>query len=367
MTIKDLSAQTGYSVGTISRVLNGQPHVSQKARKIILQAAEESGFQLNANAKQLKQQRGSCVAVVCKGHTNGLFAYLLVDIQSRMEKTKYPLVVDYIDENDNEVRRAIHLCQEKKPLGLLFLGGNWDNFMADFGKIHIPSVLVTGSAEQLPFPNLSSVTSDDTLAAMLAIDHLVEQGHRRIVLIGGDRESASPAGRRYAGCMEAFRRHGIAFDPQRDYQLSRYSFDGGYQAAMALLDQNRDFTALFAMADTIAIGAMRALADAGKRVPEDVSVIGLDGIAIGTFTVPRLTTVAQSVTALSEQSVSLLLQALEQPSRAVHRIVPVSLNVRESVKKIVDGSEEEHTETARDTLPESPGVEAHLPPAASNV
>ena len=332
MTIKDLAAQTGYSVGTVSRVLNGQPHVSQAAREIILQAAEASGFQLNANAKLLKQQRGSCIVAICKGHTNGLFSYLLVDIQSRMEKTKYPLVVDYIDENDNEVRRAIQLCREKKPLGLLFLGGNWDNFMAEFGKVSLPSVLVTGSAEQLPFPNLSSVTSDDTLAAKLAIDYLVEQGHRRIVLIGGDRESASPARRRYNGCMEAFHHHGISFDPQRDYQLSRYSFEGGYQATMDLLKRNSGFTALFAMADTIAIGAMRALMDAGKRVPEDVSVVGLDGIAIGNYTVPRLTTVAQSVEALSRQSVALLLRGLDQPAAACHQTVPVTLEKKESVQ-----------------------------------
>lgn len=331
MTIKDLAAQTGYSVGTVSRVLNGQPHVSPEAREAILRAAEQSGFQLNANAKLLKQQRGSSIVAICKGHTNGLFAYLLVDIQSRMEKTQYPLAVDYIDEADNEVHRAIQLCREKKPLGLLFLGGNWDNFMAEFGAVTVPSVLITCSAERLPFPNLSSVTSDDTQAARLAIDHLVEQGHRRIVVIGSDPGNASPARRRYAGCLEAFRRHGIDFDPQRDYQISRYSFEGGYQAVKRLLERNSDFTALFAMSDTIAIGAMRALRDVGKRVPEDVSVVGLDGIAIGNFTVPRLTTVAQSVETLSRQSVALLLRALEHPGSPCHRVVPVILRKQESV------------------------------------
>ena len=90
MTIKDLAAQTGYSVGTISRVLNNQPNVSKTARDVILRAVADSGFQLNANAKQLKQQHGNCVLVVVKGTNNELFSELVEDIQSRFSRLKYP-------------------------------------------------------------------------------------------------------------------------------------------------------------------------------------------------------------------------------------------------------------------------------------
>lgn len=120
MTIKDLSAQTGYSVGTISRVLNNQPNVSEKARKVILKAAEECGFQLNANAKQLKQQHGTSILVVAKGISNEMFSNLVEALQTRITQTNYPLVVDYIDEMDNEVRRAIQLCREKNRWAFCF-------------------------------------------------------------------------------------------------------------------------------------------------------------------------------------------------------------------------------------------------------
>ena len=100
MTIKDLSAQTGYSVGTISRVLNNQPNVSEKARKAILAAAEASGFQLNTNAKQLKQQHGTSILVVVKGVSNEMFSSCVEVLQTHTAATRYPLVVDYIDEND---------------------------------------------------------------------------------------------------------------------------------------------------------------------------------------------------------------------------------------------------------------------------
>lgn len=334
MTIKDLSAQTGYSVGTVSRVLNNQPNVSEKARAAILKSADESGFQLNENAKQLKQQHGTAIFVIAKGHSNELFGSLVEALQSRFAQTSYPLVVDYIDENDNEVRRALQLCREKKPRGILFLGGNRQNFLDDFAKISTPCVLVTNDASTLPFPNLSSVSSDDALAAKMAIDHLVSLGHRQIVVVGGDRIQSDTTALRYDGCLEAFHRHGITFDESRDYVSARFSFEGGYRAAKALLKRGRNFTALFAMSDVMAIGAIRALRDAGKRVPEDVSVMGFDGLTIGEFTIPKLATICQAVDDLAEHSLQLLLRNIETAGKAQHEIIPVCLEWKESARRI---------------------------------
>ena len=333
MTIKDLAAQTGYSVGTVSRVLNNQPHVSELAREVILRAAEESGFQLNANAKQLKQQHSNSVLVICKGKSNELFDALLVSIQARIAQTNYPLIVDYIDEIENEVRRAVQLCLEKKPLGILFLGGNRENFLADFHQITVPCVLVTNSAADLPFPSLSSVSSDDALAAEMAIGHLIRLGHRKIVVIGGHRQFSDTTTLRYQGCVNACRKHGITFDEQH-YETARFSYEDGYRAAKALLQRNPDFTALFAMSDVMAIGAIRALNDEGKRVPEDVSVIGFDGLNIGEYTIPRLTTVGQSVGNLADRSLALLSHNIEDGTAARHETVPVKLLWKESAKQI---------------------------------
>ena len=334
MTIKDLSAQTGYSVGTISRVMNNQPNVSEKARQVILKAAEESGFQLNANAKQLKQQHGTAILVVVKGISNELFSNLVEALQTRVAHTNYPLVVDYVDELDNEVRRALQLCREKKPQGVLFLGGNQKNFLEDFHKITVPCVLVTNDASDLDFDNLSSVSSDDALAARMAIDHLVGLGHKKMVVVGGDRMVSDTTKLRYRGCLEAFRKHRIVFDEELDYETARFSYAESYQATKELLKRGREFTALFAMSDVMAIGAIRALRDAGKRVPEDVSVIGLDGLEIGEYTIPKLATVCQSVEKLADRSLALLLQNIEQKKDATHEIIPVYLEWKESARRI---------------------------------
>jgi LacI family transcriptional regulator len=333
MTIKDLAAQTGYSVGTVSRVLNNQPHVSELARKIVLKAAAESGFQLNENARQLKQQQSNSLLVVCKGNYNELFDALLMAIQSRVVDTQYTLIIDHIDERANEVRRALQLCREKKPQGILFLGGNQEHFQESFHQINIPCVLVTSSAADLSFANLSSVTSDDTLAAAMAIEELLDMGHKKVVVIGGHRDYSEITRLRHQGCVQAFRGKGIQFQ-ESQYETARFTFEGGYQAAQALLEREPDFTALFAMSDVMALGAIRGLADAGKRVPEDISVVGFDGLQIGEYTLPRLSTVSQSVEQLAQRSMCLLLSSIEKGAEACHEVVPVSLQLRESVRKL---------------------------------
>lgn len=333
MTIKDLAEQTGYSVATISRVLNNHPNVSQKTRAQITQAVAESGFQINANAKQLKQHATS-ILVVVKGTSNELFSEMLETIQNLVAQTHYPLHVDYLDEDCNEVLRAVQLCREKKPLGILFLGGNSQNFLNFFSKIDIPCVLVSNDASGLPFPNLSSVSTDDRLAARSAIDSLIALGHRKFVIVGGDRTVSDTSRLRYEGCLQSFRNHAIAYNEELDYQGVRYSCQDGYNATQQLIATGRPFTALFAAADVMAIGAIRALHDNGLRVPQDVSVMGFDGLPLGSFLVPQLSTVIQSAKVMAQRSVEILIDRIQHGGIACHESIPYTICQRESTRRI---------------------------------
>ena len=334
MTIKDLAAKTGYSLGTISRVLNHHPHVSPKARKVIMEAVEEYGFEINANAKNLKQQQTTTILVVVKGTSNEMFSEMVEIIQAKVAKTGYPLLVDYQDEDEDEVHRAVQLCREKKPRGILFLGGNRQNFLNSFHKIDIPCVLVSNDATHIPFENLSSVSTDDRQAACSAVDALIALGHRRIVMIGGDRTVSDTGRLRYEGCLQALQNHNICFDEILDYQGTRFSYQAGYNATKKLLDNGRKFTALFAAADVMAIGAIRALRDYGLRVPEDVSVVGFDGLALGGYLVPQLSTVAQAVRPMAERGVEILLEHMEKGGSACHETVPFAVLQRESTRRM---------------------------------
>ena len=334
MTIKDLAAKTGYAVGTVSRVLNNHPNVSEKARAAILQAVEESGFQLNVNAKQLKQSHATSILLLVKGTGNELFSEMVETIQNQLSQTRYPLYVDYMDEESDEVLRAVQLCREKKPLGILFLGGSGHHFRENFDKIDIPCVLVTMDASGLGVDNLSRVCTDDAQAARQAVDQLIAMGHRSFALIGGPRELSDISRLRYEGFLASIRTHGIAFDEALDYKTVRFNFQGGYQGTEELLHSGRKFTALLAASDVMAVGAIRALHDAGLRVPEDVSVMGYDGLPLGEFLVPRLSTISQSGSRMASRAVELLLETVEEKGTARHETVPFILNMKESTRDL---------------------------------
>ena len=332
MTIKDLARLSGYSLGTVSRVLNNQPNVSEKARETIMAIVNEAGFELNTNAKNLKQQKSTSIAVIIKGRNNELFADMVEQIQSLTEAHGYPLLLNYIDEDENEVRCALQLCREKKPLGILFLGGVSENFEADFSGIGIPCVLLTNSAAHLPYSNLSSVATDDAAAAYCAVSHLIAQGHEKIAVIGGDVEKSEISRLRHKGCVRAF-----AEEPHASmaaYESTRFSFRGGYEAMNRVLkDGDSSVTAVFTMADVIAIGAIRCICDHGMRVPEDISVVGFDGLTVGQYYTPKLTTIRQQTKQIAETGLRLLLDAIDGEAPQ-HVIVPFALSILESVRKL---------------------------------
>lgn len=334
VTIKDIARESGYSVSTVSRVLNNRRDVSPKAKEIIEQIVAEHNFIPNNNAKHLKQTSSKSIAILVKGTSNMLFADIVEEIQRMIEKTKYSVFVSYIDEFEDEVQFAVQLCWERKPLGMLFLGGNPDNFKENFGNLQVPAVLVTNQGDKLELENLSSVATDDEQAAECAIDYLVENGHTNIGIISGSLQHSDTSRQRYEGCRSSFKKHGILFDEEKNLAKGRYSFESSYQAMKELLEKNDSLTAVFAMSDVMAIGAIRALRDCGKNVPKDISVIGFDGIPLAEYYNPKLTTIKQQNDMLARRSVDILFGMVELNRPAVHEIVPFQLLEGESVAKI---------------------------------
>ena len=183
------------------------------------------------------------------------------------------------------------------------------------------------------FPNLSSVCTDDFRASLDAMESLINLGHKQIAIIGGKYDGSDTSRLRYDGCLQALQQHDIPFDQAHDYVGIRFSYQDGYNATRQLLEQGRQFTALFTVADVIAIGAIRALRDSGLRVPEDVSVMGFDGLPLGDFLVPQLSTVNQSVERMAALSADILIDCIENGGKARHETVPYTIRQRESTRQ----------------------------------
>ena len=334
MTIKDIAKESGYAVGTVSRVLNNHPDVSEKARKTIMAVVEKHHFKLNSNAKHLKQQASSGIAIIVKGSQNMLFASIVERLQRLMSEKKYAPFIYYIGEEENEVERAERVCLERHPLGILFLGSDLEFFKERFDRLEIPCVLVTNSAAELGFDNLSSVSTDDESGAQAAVEHLLKLGHRNIGILGGYMEKSHAAHTRYKGCEKAFAEQGMKLEPGRQYRSAFFSMEEGYHAMEQLFEQMPDLTAVFAMADVLAVGAIRAIRDRGLRVPEDVSVMGFDGIELGNYLSPRLTTVRQARERIADRSLEILLSDIAGKRPAVHELLPFDIVEGESAAKI---------------------------------
>ena len=332
MTIKDIARLSGCSVSTISRVINDRPDVRPETKEKVLQMMRESGFVPNTNARQLKIQQSRSLVFVVKGTRNLFFSDFLVQLQRAATLYGYSGIVSYLDENANEIDAAQKILREIKPKGMIFLGGSVANFQQGFANITVPAVLTTLVSDELDFPKLSMVGVDDRAAARTAVSHLIAQGHRKIAVLGGPTTSY-PSRMRRLGAQDAMEDAGLTFD-DRLYGLSNYDFESAYHAMNSLLARRAEFTALFAMSDVIAFGAIRALVSAGFRVPEDISVIGFDGISMSRYCVPVMTTIVQPGEQIALQSIELLVRQIEHGAPAQKITLQPELQVGESVRAV---------------------------------
>lgn len=309
-TIKEISKLAKVSVSTVSRVINNMPDVSEKTRQKVLSVIDEYGYVPNANAKSLKQISSNIICIIVKGMNNQFLGQIIEKIQSEIIKTKYIPLVTFIDENENEVDIAFRLISERKAVGVIFLGGSPSLKTDTLKEIEVPCVFSTMSAEGLNLSNVSSVCIDDKAGAKKAIDYLIEMGHKKIAILGGQLLDRDSIYKRYTGALESHEEHGLKFDEKLFIQ-SKFTYEDAYMAVENSLKSGNKYSAIFAMSDVMAIGAAKAIFNNGLSVPEDISIIGFDGIQATKYYNPTLATVKQPSNEIALKSVELLIQNIE--------------------------------------------------------
>ncbi len=330
-TIKDIAQKAGVSVTTVSRVLNKRPDVNQATREKVERVMAECNFTGNANARGLKQVDGEIVAIILRGRENPFLNSLAEALLQYTQGYDASFLVEYVDEKADEFQTAVRLSHEKRVTGCIFLGGRIDERAHVLQSLDMPLVFATISAENANLPRAGSVFIDDRAMGRTAMQALLNAGRRKIAIFGGVRHADDGFGRRYQGAMAAMETAGIPFDEER-YVETRFSLRGAYETARSFFADKPDTEAVFAMSDTVAMGVIRALNDLGRRVPEDVSVVGYDGIEMGRFFIPRLTTVVQPIHDIARESVAMLMGMLERDEEPRHIQVQAEMQLRESVR-----------------------------------
>lgn len=331
-TIKDIAREAGVSVTTISRVLNHRPDVNPATREKVEQVIKACHFVGNANARGLKQTEGDLVAVILRGHQNPFLNALAEAILQYSSSCKAAFLTEFIDETADEFQTALRLFHEKRVTGFIFVGSRVDERAAILSKLDLPMVFTTALVDETVLPQAACVAIDDRAMSRLATEELLRRGHEKIAVFGGSLgRECDIFNQRFRGVMDAFEHAGLHFDQAR-YVETLFSAAEAYDTAYDFFQRMPDTTAVFAMSDTVAMAVIRALCDLGRRVPQDVSVFGFDGIDMGKYFLPRLTTVEQPVDDLARESVQLLTDMLENGEKPRHITVDAQLRVRESIQ-----------------------------------
>ncbi len=301
----DVARLAGVSQKTVSRVLNDEPYVSAEVRQRVLGAAEELGYRLNNSARALASGRTRSIGVVTLGTALYGPASLLVGIERAVRDAGYALrVVNTMEGDPAGVAGAVESLLVQGVDGIVIS----EPIDEGTGSINVDvPVLVLGAPPDIVAARVvtAGVSAD---LARVATEHLLELGHATVHHLAGPQRWFA-ARDRLEGWRATLRGRGLHEPP---VAAGDWSAASGYAAGRELASRS-DVTAVFAANDDMAIGLIRALLEAGRRVPEDVSVVGFDDIPVAAYVTPPLTTMRQPFDAVAREGLALLVYAIEKP------------------------------------------------------
>ena len=271
-----------------------------------------------------------------RGVGNPFFSGVIRAIEEAIGSAGYTMVLHQIRSGEDELRAGAELARSKRLRGLILLGGRFDYTPELIAPLEIPFVCCTytNSFGTLPSDTSSSVSIDDRKEAYKIVKMLTERGHRKIAVVLDSMHDHSISQLRYKGYCQALEDSGLTLDMELVEETVDYDMSAGYRGMERLLDRRNDFTAVFVISDAMAIAAMKALRDRGRRVPEDCSVVAIDGIDMSAYTVPTLTTLIQPQRELGEQAVSILVDMIEEKAGNRHVQLDTALREGGSVRSL---------------------------------
>jgi DNA-binding LacI/PurR family transcriptional regulator len=331
-TIADIAQICGVSKSTVSRALSDSPLISSETKKRIRNIAKQYNFHINIPARRLSLQRSRTIAFVVHAHqTMNIFSLedlffleIIGAITSTLSFNHYDLLVANIDPHDPDwphqyldtgrVDGFILLTSTRKPFHIKTL-------------VEMKAPFIVWNKIRLPDDSYCSVNSDNFNGGKLATEHLVQTGRRTIGFIGGPVDEYEVQ-LRYDGYAEVLQENGLVLDPKQ-VAYGDWSTESGAQKMQQLLENNPGLDAVFANSDLMAVGAINTLRAQGRRVPQDIALVGYDDLSIARATNPPLTTISQNIPMVGKLLAQNLIQNIET-GQVINVTLPVKLVIRES-------------------------------------
>jgi LacI family transcriptional regulator len=328
VTLNDVAREAGVSSTTVSHVINGTRFVAPETVERVHRAIERLRYEVNYNARNLKTGRSQVIGVLISDVTNPHFSGVVRGVEDVATRAGYQMILCNTDEDPAKELTYLRMLRSKGVDGALMVPtGARHDYLDHLFQAAFPLVFVDRVLPDVP---CDAVLADNVGGAHQAVSHLIRLGHRRIGIIGGPSEwLANDA--RMAGYVAPLAEAGVLPTPELVRLVPEPNTEHGYRAACDLLDLRRRPTALVAFNDKMAVGALRAAAERGLRVPEDVSVAGFDDIDISRATRPLLTTVRQPLSEMGRMAVTMLMRRLDRHTLdALHVSLGTELIVRDS-------------------------------------
>ncbi|MHB9293277.1 putative LacI family transcriptional regulator, galactose operon repressor [Hollandina sp. SP2] len=328
VSIKDIAKQAGMSPATVSRVINGKNNVNPEKRDQILKIIEETGYVPNKAARSMVLQRSFTVGIIINETFNMFQRQLFSVIERRLEFFGYHTLFFFVQFDGASEEACLARLKSEALDGIIMIHEmKAPQFYAYALEMKIPLVASTFSTQ-----GILSIHINEEQAAFDAVSHLISLGHRKICMISG--RGFSFGRQRAEGFFQAHEAAGLERNENRLIQVPYYTIEFGMYGMREFLLRDRDFSALFAATDELAIGALRVLKDEGLRVPEDISVVGFDDIEIADYLIPRLTTIRQPLDEIGEQTALILHKLINSSKKTgTDMVLPYKLIIRESTAR----------------------------------
>ena len=326
-TIKDVARRSGVSVSTVSRVLNDQPYVAEELKQRVLKAIDELGYKPSRVAQRLRATRSQLIGVVFSDIANSFYIDVLRGIEHVASQDGMSVLISNANADPDREEELIHLMQLEGVAGIIIAPTREDSLaVAELSTSGLPTTIID---RQMANTQVDTVLIDNFKGAFSAIQYLLGLGHRRIAVISGPLHLTS--GReRYAGYLQAMSDAGVEVDSGLT-RFGDYQQSSGYVLAQELISSPKPPTALFVANNEMTIGALNAIHQNGRRIPEDVAVIGFDDLSWAVSLNPPLTTIAQPTFEIGARAAQLLLARIADPERPPSKeVLTTHLVIRES-------------------------------------
>lgn len=329
-TIMDVAKRANVAKSTVSKVLNNQGGYTEKTKRKVLEVIEELGYQPSAIARGLTNKRTHTIGLLLPNLSSSLVTEFLSKIEAVAHKVGSSVIVCHTESYGIKTMKYLELLHEKRIDGLILAGTIFRKEYYDYIKrMEIPTVLLSTYSEY-PVPH---VTADDHAAAYTATKYLIQKGHKKIGMISGNKKEwiAGSHLPRVEGFKDALSDHKISIN-ENHIVYGDFSFEEGMTGLTHLMRQAPDLTAIFTENDEIGIGVLSAAHDLGIRVPDDISVIGMDNINLCKIVTPPLTSVSLSHSEMAEKAANMMFEMIELKKIETSCILPHQIVERQSVR-----------------------------------